>query len=63
MGTGEWDGLGVWDYKMQTSIHRMNKQQGPTIEHRELYSIFCNKPKWKRIRKKMCVCMYTHTHV
>ena len=31
-----------------------NKQQGPTVEHRELYSISCDKPSWKRI--------YIHTH-
>ena len=27
----------------------MDKQQGPTVQHRELYSISCNKPQWKRI--------------
>ena len=31
------DGLGVWDEPMQTSIYSMYKQQGPTVEHRELY--------------------------
>jgi len=25
------DGLGVWDERMQTVTHRMDKQQGPTI--------------------------------
>ena len=25
-------------------IYRMDKQQGPTVEHRELYSISCDKP-------------------
>ena len=24
---------------MQTSIYKMDKQQGPSVEHRELYSI------------------------
>ena len=38
------DGLGVWDYQMQTIIYRMNKLQGPTVKHRELYSISCDKP-------------------
>ena len=38
------EGLGVWDQQMQTSIYRMDKQQGPTAEHRELYSISCDKP-------------------
>ena len=35
--------------KIQTNflanpIYRMDKQQGPTVEHRELYSISCDKP-------------------
>ena len=44
-GEGEWerDGLGVWDEQMQTIIYRMDTQQGPTVEHRELYSISCDK--------------------
>ena len=37
------DGLGVWDQQMQTNIYRMDKQ-GPTVQHRELYSISCDKP-------------------
>ena len=38
-GGGEWgrDGLGVWGWQMQTIIFRMDKQQGPTVQHRELY--------------------------
>ena len=43
---GEWrrDGLGVWDEQMQAIIYRTDKQQGPTIQPRELYSISCDKP-------------------
>ena len=43
---GGWgkDGLGVWDQQMQTGIYRMDKQQGPTVQHRELQSISCDKP-------------------
>ena len=45
-GKGKWrrDKLGVWDQHMQTVIYRMDKYQGPTVQHRKLYSIFCNKP-------------------
>ena len=25
------DGLGLWDWQMQTIIYRMDKEQGPTI--------------------------------
>ena len=35
------DKLGVWDQQIQTTI--LNKQQGPTVQHRELYSISYNK--------------------
>ena len=50
-GGGGWgrNGLGIWDSQMQTSIYRMDKQQGLTVEHRELCSISCDKPEWKRI--------------
>ena len=36
--------VGVWDQKMRTGKYRMNGQQSPTVQHRELYSIFCDKP-------------------
>ena len=35
------DGLGVSDQKMKTIMYRIDKQQGPTRQHRELYSISC----------------------
>ena len=38
------DALRVWNQQMQTTIHKMDKQQGPTVQHRELYSIPCDKP-------------------
>ena len=38
------DKLGAWDWQMQTTIYKLDKQQGPTVEHRELYSISCDKP-------------------
>ena len=45
-GEGEWgkDGVGVWDQQKQTITYRMDKQQGPTVQHRELYSLSCGKP-------------------
>ena len=36
--------LGVWDQQIQTTIYKIEKQQGPTVQHRELYSISCDKP-------------------
>lgn len=33
------DKLGVWDYQMQTTIYKIDRQQGPAVQS-ELYSIF-----------------------
>ena len=33
-------------------IQETDQQQGPAVQHGELYSIFCDKPYWKRIWKK-----------
>ena len=30
-------GLGVWGLQMQTVTFRIDKQQGPTVQHRDLY--------------------------
>ena len=38
------DKLGVWDQEIQTIIYTINEQQGPTLQHRAIYSITCNKP-------------------
>ena len=38
------DGVGGWDQQMQTIIYKMDKQQGPSVQHRELYPISCDKP-------------------
>ena len=45
-GGGDWErvGVGVWVQHMQTDIYRMDKQQGPTVQQRELFSISCDKP-------------------
>ena len=38
-GGGREDKLGVWDQQIQTTIYKVDKRQGPTVQHRELYSI------------------------
>ena len=49
---------------MQTGIQRMDKQQDPTVEHKELYSIACDRPLWKEYEKEyMCIYIHTHTHI
>ena len=40
----ERDGVRGWGQQMCAIIHRMDKQQGPTVQNRELYSTFCDKP-------------------
>ena len=53
-------GIGRKDWKVGASkcklIYRMDKQQGPIIYHRKLYSISYYKPEWKNMN------IYTHTH-
>ena len=45
------DKLGDWDWHTHTTIYKLDNQQGPTVEHRELYSIFCNNLYGKSIFK------------
>ena len=35
----EQDGLGVWDWQMQTITFRMDKQQGPPVQHGTIFNI------------------------
>ena len=44
--SGGWrrNGVGGRSYQMQAFLNRMDKQLGPTVQHRELYLISCDKP-------------------
>ena len=33
--------LGNWDWHIHATIYQIDKQQGPTVSHREGYSVFC----------------------
>ena len=33
----------TWRIQMQAIVYGMDKQQGPTVQHREFYSIACDK--------------------
>ena len=35
------DKLGGWDEQIHTTTYKIGKQQGPAVEHRELYSTSC----------------------
>ena len=52
------DKLGVWDQQKQTTMYKIDKQQRPTVQHKGLYSITCNKPFRKEYEKE-----YTHTYI
>ena len=41
-GKGVRNKLGVQDQQIQTTTYKTDKQQGPTVQHRELYSQSCN---------------------
>ena len=45
-GGGGWGraGVGGWGEQSEAIIYRKDKQQGPTVQHRELYSISYDKP-------------------
>ena len=43
------NGLGVWDWQIQTITYGIDIQQGSTVQHRELYSISCDKAQQKKI--------------
>ena len=40
-----------------------DKQQGPIVQYRELYSITCDKTSWKRILKKECPYIYMYIYI
>ena len=39
-------------------MYRMDKQQGPTVQHRELYSIPYENHNGKEYKKRMCIYIY-----
>ena len=41
------------DYPLMRETEVQDRQQDPTVEHRALYSISCDKPEWKRIGKSV----------
>ena len=43
---------------MQMIIYKMDKQEGPTLQHRELYSISCDNHNGKEYEE-----IYIHTYI
>ena len=51
-GEGGRDKRRVGDQHIHSSIYKIDNQQGPTVQHRELYSIFCNNYMGKESEKE-----------
>ena len=45
------------------NIREEIKQQGPTIQPRELYSVSSDKPEWKRIQTRMYIYIYVCIYI
>ena len=42
---------------VHSAVFRMGNQQGPTVEHRELFSMLCGSLDGKRVQGRMDTCM------
>ena len=51
-GKDRGDKFRVWDQQIQTTIYKIDKQQGPTVQHRELHSISCSNLNGKEYEKE-----------
>ena len=58
------DELGVWGEQVHPTVYRIDRQQGLTIYHREVYSVSFDKllTQWERTGRKECKYTHTHTH-
>ena len=53
------DGVGGINLEsgINAAVYKMDKQQWPTVQHREPYSIFCNNLYEKKIWKRLDICV------
>ena len=51
------DKSGAWEERTHTAVYKMDNQQGHTVQHGELYSIFCDNPYEKKNLKGMNICI------
>ena len=59
-----WKGrLGVWDGHVHTAVFNMDNQQGPTVWHRELFSVLCDGLYRERIFKKKKKWTYVYVQL
>ena len=58
---GERQGCGI---KIQTTMYKINKQEGYIVQHREIQPLFCNKLKWNIIYKNTeSLCCTPETNI
>ena len=48
---------------MQATVYKIDKQQGPTVQHRELYSLSCEKNYNGKEYEKVYICVYIYIHL
>ena len=60
--SGQRDKLGVWDSQIYTTIYKIGKQQGPTVQHREYIQYFVINHNGKEYEKEY-IHTHTHTHI
>ena len=48
---------------METIIQRMDKQQNPTAEHKELYSVTCDKIKQKNMQEDVYIYLHMRIYI
>jgi len=58
-GLGGRDSCRVWDGHAHPAMSKMDKQQGPTVYHRELCSMLCGSLNGRGVwgRMNTCICM------
>ena len=49
------DKVGFEDQQIHNTIYKINRQQGPTVWHRELYSVPCISIIAKSLKKNICI--------
>ena len=50
--------LGAWDGHVHTAIFKTDNQQGPIVQHRDLYSVLCDSLDGRGVWGRMDTCIY-----
>ena len=53
----------VWNQQIQTTIYKIDKQQGPIVQHREQYSISYNLYGKESEKEQIYNYLYIYTHI